>query len=270
MKLEKVRENIIFYLTGFLLIVGIKYFYRGAGSDELRWLLAPTTRLVTLFCGIPFVYESNAGYVNHSLRFLIAPSCCGIQFMLITMAVLIFSFIHHIGVENNSSKSQILIPAWGRKLCWMLISIGSSYLFTVLVNALRIILAIYLPVFLENTKLQHLCGTPEQLHTAIGVCVYFTSLLTIYHIAEIVLSKIAPDCHTVPKCGCKCISPVFWYFFIVLGIPFLNRASRQEGGKFGQYALLVTSVCLAVALVAILAAILLKTAHQIIIRIFKI
>ncbi len=60
MKLEKaqkiiavIKKNLIFYLLGILLIVGIKYFYRGAGSDELRWLLAPTTYLVTLLCGIP-------------------------------------------------------------------------------------------------------------------------------------------------------------------------------------------------------------------------
>lgn len=227
MKLEKVqkiiaviKKNLIFYLLGILLIVGIKYFYRGAGSDELRWLLAPTTYLVTLLCGIPFVYESNAGYVNHSLRFLIAPSCCGIQFMLIIMATLIFSFIH---------RTE-------KKLCWMSASIGISYLLTIFVNAMRIVLAIYIPAFLEKTKLQGLCGTPEQLHTAIGVCVYFTSLLAVYHIAEAIFSKTAS----------KCLSPVFWYFFIVLGIPFLNRSYRQDGGKFGQYALLVTSVCMVI------------------------
>lgn len=227
MKLEKaqkiitmIKKNLIFYLLGILLIVGIKYFYRGAESDELRWLLAPTTYLVTLLCGIPFVYESNAGYVNHSLRFLIAPSCCGIQFMLIIMATLIFSFIH---------RTQ-------KKLCWMSASIGVSYLLTIFVNAMRIVLAIYIPAFLEKTKLQGLCGTPEQLHTAIGVCVYFTSLLAVYHIAEAIFSKTAS----------KCLSPVFWYFFIVLGIPFLNRSYRQDGGKFGQYALLVTSICMVV------------------------
>lgn len=258
MKLEKtqkiiavIKQNLIFYLLGILLIVGIKYFYRGAGSDELRWLLAPTTYLVTLLCGIPFVYESNAGYVNHSLRFLIAPSCCGIQFMLIIMATLIFSFIH---------RTQ-------KKLCWMSASIGVSYLLTIFVNAMRIVLAIYIPAFLENTKLQGLCGTPEQLHTAIGVCVYFASLLAVYHIAEVIFSKTALQwrqsrysCHTAPDCpeksltylAGKCLSPVFWYFFIVLGIPFLNSAYRQDGGKFGQYALLVTSICMVVLLAVML------------------
>lgn len=115
-------------------------------------------------------------------------------------------------------------------------SIGISHLLTIFVNAMRIVLAIYIPAFLEKTKLQGLCGTPEQLHTAIGVCVYFTSLLAVYHIAEAIFSKTAS----------KCLSPVFWYFFIVLGIPFLNRSYRQDGGKFGQYALLVTSVCMVI------------------------
>lgn len=280
MKLEKIskiiaviKQNLIFYLTGIFLIVGIKYFFKNAGSDELRWLLAPTTRLVTLLCGIPFAYVPNAGYVNHSLRFLIAPSCCGIQFMLITMVMLIFSFIHRMGNERGALNKQ-------KKLCWMLASIVSAYLLTVLVNAMRIVLAIDIPAFLEATKLQGLCGTPEQLHTTIGVCVYFTSLLAIYHIAEAISSKIAPKCHqdedclTAPDClgksltdlAGKCLPPVFWYFFIVLGIPFLNRAYRQEGGRFGQYALLVTSICLMVVLAVILAAIFFKTARRFIKR----
>ena len=44
------------------------------------------------------------------------------------------------------------------------------------------------------------------------------------------------------KMGC----PSFWYFSIVLGIPFLNRAYRNRPQTFTDYALLLTAVCLTV------------------------
>lgn len=41
-------------------------------------------------------------------------------------------------------------------------------------------------------------------------------------------------------------APAFWYFSIVLGIPFLNRAYRNRPQTFTDYALLLTAVCLTV------------------------
>lgn len=261
--MRNIKQNYIFYCIGFLLIFGMKYFYSRAGSDELKWLLAPTTRLVTLLSGIPFVYERGAGYVNHSLRFLIAPSCCGIQFMIITIATLIFSFVHRMGATESTKKAKPF-PALGRGLLWTFGSIAASYLVTILVNGMRIILAIYIPVLLENANIQNFFLTPGQLHTAIGTFVYFVSLLTIYRIAGYISLKLSPEStrDAISSCGeqnhsgkllppiaRKCLSPVFWYLFIVLGIPFLNRAYQKGNEKFMEYTILVTSICLSVLLV---------------------
>lgn len=258
-----IKQNFFFYLIGFCIIIGIKLFSRNAGSDELRWLLAPTTRLVNLFSGIPFVYESNVGYVNHSLRFLIAPSCSGIQFMNIMIATLIFSFVHRIGGNSH---------AFGKRLCFTIVCVIISYLLTVLVNGMRIILAIYIPRLMEDQNIYISFLTPEKLHTAIGTFVYFVSLLTIYRIASYISQKAAPK-PTQNELSCtepdslrgmftsivgKCISPAFWYFFIVLGIPFLNRAYQKGGENFIEYTALVTSICLLV----LLASCLLGMAHK--------
>lgn len=272
-----IKQNLFFYVIGFCIILGIKLFYSGAGSDELKWILAPTTRLVTLFSGIPFVYESNVGYVNHSLRFLIAPSCSGIQFMNITIATLIFSFVHRIcggaDVQNKTKPSHV----FGKGLCFTMASIVISYLLTILVNGMRIVLAIYIPRLMEDRNIYISFLTPERLHTAIGTFVYFVSLLTIYRIAGYISLKAAPkstqdECLSSAELSCtelsrteqeslhktlisiasKCISPVFWYLFIVLGIPFLNRAYQKSGEKFIEYTVLVTSVCLLVLLVFVL------------------
>lgn len=245
-----IKQNLFFYVIGFGIILGIKLFYSGAGSDELKWILAPTTRLVTLFSGIPFVYESNVGYVNHSLRFLIAPSCSGIQFMNITIATLIFSFVHRICGGGDAQNKTKPFHTFGKGLCYTMASIVVSYLLTILVNGMRIVLAIYIPRLMEDGNIYISFLTPERLHTAIGTFIYFVSLLTIYRIADYISLKAAPkstqdECLSLTEFFC----PVFWYFFIVLGIPFLNRAYQKGGEKFIEYTVLVTSVCLLVLLV---------------------
>ena len=88
------KENLIFYAAGFVVLSCLKLFYSRAGSDELRWILAPTARWAGSLGGIPFAYEAQRGYVNHELRFIIAASCSGVQFMLVSMAALIYGCIH--------------------------------------------------------------------------------------------------------------------------------------------------------------------------------
>lgn len=222
------------YLSGFLFVLGIKYFYSRAGSDELLWILAPTTGWVSILSGIPFEYEAGFGYVNHSLRYLIAPSCSGVQFMIIMTTMLIFSFSHRI-----------------KRLGWIITSVFSSYLFTILVNGFRIILAIYLPEYLnelsstcENpymVKLLEYQPSPKQLHTAIGIIVYFTALLIIYYIVDSVTTNSSTSL-------AKCLVPAFWYFLIVLGIPLINSANAASKEQYRRYALLVFTVCTGIIL----------------------
>ena len=174
------KENAVYYLTAFLIILGMKYFYSKAGSDELRWILSPTARWVQTLSGIPFEYVKGAGYVNHSLRLLIAASCSGVQFMIITIATLIFSFVHKVDdgcmADDGRMADNGRITNTGRKyrkLIWMIASLLLSYVFTVFVNGLRIITAIYLPLFLQGTSLYGGILTPERLHTLIGTVISY-------------------------------------------------------------------------------------------------
>lgn len=52
--------------------------------------------------------------------------------------------------------------------------------------------------------------------------------------------------------------PMFWYFAIVLGLPFLNRAYEHESRKFTEYAVLISAVCLTVAALYCLGAVVKK------------
>ena len=277
---ELLRQNYVFYLAGALMILGFKYYYRQAGCDSLLWILAPTVWWVELLSGIPFTYISGTGYVNHGLRLLIAPSCSGGRFMIIIFATLVFSFVHVI-VPRKSAMS-VARPEYRvsmkygvfrmkekvRGFGWIAVSVFLSWGITVFVNGLRIIIAIYLPLYLEDAGLMKGMLTQDRLHTLIGAAVYFTALLTIYRLAGWLVQRVVrpafpdregEDCantqaftDTYPdvyeKLSAleflrKCAPPVFWYFALTLGLPFLNRAGRGGTAEFTEFAMLVTGCC---------------------------
>ncbi len=243
------KQYFIFYLIGFLIVLGLKYFYSKADSDDLIWILAPTSKLVGALSGIPFIRTTGVGYVNRELRFIIAPSCSGVQFMTICIATLIFSFVHRMGESDTVVRQS---PAHKNLRClgWIAASVTGSYLITILVNTMRIILSIYLPDLFRKLGMFGETLTPERLHTIIGTTVYFASLLTVYQMAGAVSLKLTSSLHQNQQESFgllrKCLPPVFWYVFLVLVIPFLNGASRKNSSSFQEYAQLILLVCTAV------------------------
>lgn len=261
-----IRENIPFYLTGLLLIFFMKYYYSRAGDGQLLWLLAPTSGWVSILSGISFEYMPGTGYVNHDMKILIAPSCSGMQFMLITAAMLLFSFVHLAAEGSGIRRLRKTAATCGRTpaphsqkgavpdgrspashsrkaalrngFLWTGMCLVLSYIFTIFVNGLRIIAAIYLPLLFERLGFFGGFLTPDSLHTLIGTAVYFAALLTLYRLTGSLLGKTAGE-----SLLHRCLPPVFWYFFIVLGIPFLNRAYEKNGEQFVTFAAMVAACC---------------------------
>lgn len=222
-----VKNNWIFYLTGFLTLFGMKYFYSRATVNNFTWILAPTVWWVQTLSNIPFHFVPYEGYVNHTHQFVIALSCSGVQFMTITVATLLFPFLH----QMNTNR---------KKICWMAFSFTTSYLLTIVVNTIRILLSISLPVIIEQHVRQESLPdsflTPARLHTLIGIFVYFTSLVIIYHLAGLI---------TRHSFG-NYFPPALFYLALVLGVPLLNGALQNGRRQFLEYALLVLIVCLTV------------------------
>ena len=216
------KDNGFFYLTGFLALLVMKYFYSQADAGDLNWILAPTVWWVQAISRIPFHYVPYEGYVNHTYQFVIAPSCSGMQFMIITIATLLFPFIYQIDAKQ-------------KKMCWMVFTFPVSYILTILVNIIRIIVSIYLPVIMQKS----LSGgflTPARLHTLIGTFVYFTSLFIIYHLAGLFTHQ---SFH-------RFMPPLFFYLALVIGVPLLTRAWQNNQHQFTEYTSLVLAVCLTV------------------------
>lgn len=237
--------------------VVMRYFCQAADSDKLLWILAPTARWVSILSGIPFAYLPHMGYVNHLHQFLIAPSCSGSKFMLLSFLMLTLSFLHRM----KERKAGYL---------WFGFSMIFAYVSTILVNGIRITASIYLPVFLEKKGLMKGALTPDRLHTMIGTFTYFLFLCLIYLAAAAVSRYMilqAEKEHAVSADNClpalvnvpcrndtyvsyfKLAVPVFWYLLIVLALPFVKRIYRNEWEGFGQYAALILGVCMTIIVV---------------------
>ena len=210
-----------------VIIFVMSYFCRTNDSGALKWILAPTAWWAGILGGIYFEYLPHQGYVNYFHQFLIAPSCAGSRFMLLTFLMLVFSFrLSDYNKENINVRKEYL---------WFGFSIVFSYISTVFVNGIRIVISVYLPDILDRAHLMDGWLTPDRLHTLIGTVTYFTSLCVIYLVA-CWLRGCAEKCGGLPV-------PVFWYLLVVLALPFIKRMYLNEWEGFGQYAVLIVSVC---------------------------
>ena len=222
-----IKRYWIFYLIGSVIALVLKIFFSTADAGALDWILAPTALWVKTLSGIPFIRQGSAGYVSHDFQVMIAPSCSGVQFMMISFITLLFSYVHRMRTVK-------------RGVCWLALSMGCSYLFTVFVNGFRIILAI--PLLKLNSG-----GwmTPDRIHMLEGTAVYFVSLMILHQTAGAVLRKIAG----LPKKHSNRILPVLCYLGITLGIPLVNRLYKNNNENFAEYALLLTAACLTICLI---------------------
>ena len=230
-------HNWIFYFASFVIVFIIKYFYSNSPCDDLIWILTPTVWWVRILSGIIFEYKANIGYINHHFRFIIESSCSGVEFMIITIVTLIYSFVH-------------LARTMRMKFYWTVLSLIFSYLFTIFVNGFRIIFSIYLPICFNKIDVYNGWLTPEKLHTVIGTFVYFTSLFFIYQVAGYIWKQvyfIKYEHISFINIISKCFIPMFWYFIILLGVPFLKNGYKNEVLK--EYAIHITSVCLMVVFI---------------------
>lgn len=228
----------------------INHFGKTSDADMLTWILTPTARWVSVLSGIPFEYLSHQGYVNHFHQFLIAPSCAGGRFMLLTFLMLSFSFLPSAFLYENNHDMK-------KEYLWFGFSICFAYISTIFVNGIRIVISIYLPGILEKKRLMTGLLTPDRLHTLIGTVTYFTFLCVIYLLASFIRrrmfmssdkkSALPPNAvFTYLTAYNRLFAPVFWYLLIVLALPFVKRIYLNEWEGFGQYAALIICVCISV------------------------
>jgi len=285
-----ILQNGIFLLLALFFAVGLKYHYSKAGSEDLAWILRPTAALVEQISGIPFEEEADTGFISRSHWVIIAPTCAGVNFLIIAFCMAAFSGFHHIEHKRG-------------KILWLSAGMVSAYLLTIFVNTLRIILSIYA----YDADIYSGWLTPQRMHRLEGVIIYFFFLCLFYRIMKkavvyliqratgkqresIEEERVRADYSHWVLAGliqCKprllrrvqsrwgiqrgeaaalpfgrtrefkpCVRyhlvPLFWYGLMTLAIPLLNGAIGKNGGRFVEHGGMIITGCLIVLAVVFL------------------
>ena len=193
------------------IVVAGKQYFRSATADDLRWLLAPTAKCVSVLTRWHFTHEVGLGYVDRDVNFVIAPVCAGLNFML--AAILALSLGWFAGMQSWRATAERLVAI-----------VGLAYAATIVVNTLRISLSIE----------THANG---ELHRIEGVIVYLGGLCALYALARRLDDNSINNARWVPIAA---------YLVITLGLPLAHGAAGRA--DFAAHAMWVLGGCLVVAL----------------------
>jgi exosortase K len=185
--------------------LGIKAYYSTATPDELRWILAPTTLLVSFLSGRSFEFESFTGYMSSDRRFVIAVSCAGVNFLITAFLML---GLRRLWRERFHSVSWEFLP----------VTAVMAYVATVIANTVRICVALEI----QRREIEVSGLTGNQLHRLEGILVYFGFLMLLFVVTERMRSRRL------------LLFPLLTYYTTTLGIPLVNGSYRQ-GGPFWEY-----------------------------------
>lgn len=215
---------------------GLKYQYSKGNSDSLRWILAPTAYLVEITGDMRFEKERGAGYIDHESGIIIAPSCSGVNFMII-----VFCLSAYRGLTKTGKT--------GQQFMWIIASLAGAYIYTLLVNTFRIHLSIY---SIRRDFLQA-WFSGETVHLIEGVLVYFISLI----ILNSLLSRImGPDFIKKSEKPCifirRLLLPFSFYLFFTLLVPVLNHGGLIRNNGFSRYTFIVLISCFIVFTISFL------------------
>jgi len=145
-----------------IIVVAGKQYFREASAENLRWLLAPTAKCVSVLTGTHFVREAGVGYIDRSVTFEIAPVCSGLQFMLAAILALSIGWLS--GMQS-----------WKGAVKRVAVAVGAAYAATIVVNTLRIAIAL-------RMHAHDLSGS--ELHRLEGIAVYLGGLCALYALAR--------------------------------------------------------------------------------------
>jgi len=209
-----VTTRLIVIAAAVLIAWGMKRHYAGAAVEDLRWILRPTTGLVSVVTGECFTWQAGEGYVSRNRLFLIEKSCAGINFMVAAFGMLMFTFLHRAG--SGRSAARVLG-----------VSLLASYVSVVLVNAVRIAIAMWLAAH----PVARSAVSAADVHRVEGIVVYFGGLVLLYGLVRR-LDR--------PATSVGLALPLTAYYVVTLVIPILGGASSSSG--FAGHAIVVLGV----------------------------
>ena len=146
------KIKLVVLAVAVLIAWGLKRHYADARADDLRWILSPTARLVGVTTGATFVMQPGEGYFSGERLFLIEKSCAGVNFMIA-------------------------------------VSRAASYAAAVLVNTMRITVAMWLGAHPAARS----GFSAADVHRIEGIAVYFLGLVLLYELVQRLDRRVAEN-----------------------------------------------------------------------------
>ena len=169
------RLRLVVLAMAVLMAWGLKRHYANARADELSWILSPTARLAGVMAGTTFLPEPGEGYLSRERMFVIEKACAGVNFMIAAFGMLVLALRHRIGSRMSAA-------------CVLGASLLASYSTAVLVNAVRISVAMWLAVHPVAPSLL----SAADVHRLEGVAVYFGGLVLLYELVQRLERSVVP------------------------------------------------------------------------------
>jgi exosortase K len=167
------RMRLVTLAVAMLIAWGVKRHYAEARAEDLTWILGPTSRLTGMLTDTSFVPLPGEGYFSRERLFVIAKPCAGVNFMVAAFGMLVLALLHRVG--SLPSAVSVLSA-----------SLLASYGAAVLVNAARIVVALWLAAHPVSA-----IGAAAA-HRLEGIAVYFAGLVLLYELARRVERHAAP------------------------------------------------------------------------------
>jgi exosortase K len=197
-----------------LVSFGLKRHYADATTDALSWILTPTAHLVSLVTGVAFAAVPGEGYFSAERMFLIEKACAGVNFMIAAFAMVAFALLH----RARSIRDCAAVIG---------VSLGASYLAAVVVNTVRIVIAMWLAA--HPMGWSSLSAT--DIHRLEGIAVYFGGLLVLYALVQWLDRGRQVFRYALP---------LGFYYVVTLAVPLAN--GLQAGRAFFAHAVIVLVV----------------------------
>ncbi len=141
----------------------LKLYYHGADFDHLRWLIDPSAHAAGALAAATFELEAHHGWLAREARFEIVPACAGMNFLIIAFLSVVAAGLHR--TRSLGAGVALLAAAF-----------AAASVTTVLANAVRIAIALRM----HEAALAIGPLTPDRLHRAEGVIVFFGFLLALF------------------------------------------------------------------------------------------
>ena len=198
----------------------LKRFYATATAADLRFVLAPTTWLVEVAGGHRFDWTAG-GYLATELRFVIAPACAGVNFLVVAFVALVLGLVRP--ARSPWQNVKILFA-----------SAAAAYATTIVANAVRILIAI--PLWTRGASFGWVSGA--RLHELVGVVVFLGMLLLL----QLAARRLA----SAPARAWLALLP---YAGVMLVVPLLRGAHRRP--EFWAHAGVVSAAVLVAAVAGV-------------------